>query len=206
MKREEEKAIRVVTDPYYHIRKLLFSFPYPKLALLALSIVAAYQLFTFPSIRAFISALGDFGYFGMFVAGLLFSFGFTAPFAIGLLMTLNPPNIFLAALIGGSGALLSDLCIYNLIKFSFMNEFKRLQRTAPVRIAAGAMEHTLSGKIRAYLLYALAGFIIASPLPDEIGVSMLAGLTTIRARTLALLSFVMNMLGIFVILWASSFS
>jgi len=47
-----------------------------------------------------------------------------------------------------------------------------------------------------------AGFVIASPLPDEIGVSLLAGTTKISTRTFAILSYFLNTAGIFIVLLA----
>jgi len=55
-------------------------------------------------------------------------------------------------------------------------------------------------KIRIYLMYAFAGILIASPLPDEAGVTMLAGLTKISVKSLALISFILNTLGIIILL------
>jgi uncharacterized membrane protein YdjX (TVP38/TMEM64 family) len=46
----------------------------------------------------------------------------------------------------------------------------------------------------------MAGFFIASPLPDEIGVSLLAGFTRIEEKKFALVSFALNTLGIIVLL------
>ncbi len=173
---------------------------YPKLALLVISIIVAYYLFTLPTIKTFFENLGTLGYVGIFFAGLFFSFGFTAPFAIGIFATLNPENIALAALIGGFGALLSDLLIFRFIRFSFIDEFTRLQKIRPFRILSTSIKNNMAEKVRLYLLYALAGFIIASPLPDEVGISMLAGLTTIQMRKLAFISFIGNTCGIFTIL------
>ena len=173
---------------------------YPKLALLIISIVVAYYFFTIPKFSLFLVSLDSLGYLSVFIAGLLFSFGFTTPFAIGLFATLNPSNIILASLIGGIGALISDIIIFRLIRLSFMDEFERLQKTSPFRMITHAIENNLARKIRIYCLYVLAGFIIASPLPDEIAISMLAGITTIRIRNLALISFIMNTLGILLIL------
>ena len=49
-------------------------------------------------------------------------------------------------------------------------------------------------------MYAFVGILIASPLPDEIGVIMLAGLTKINFKILAIISFILNTLGILIIL------
>ena len=55
-----------------------------------------------------------------------------------------------------------------------------------------------SRRFRIYLLYAFAGLIIASPLPDEVGVMMLSGLTSINTKTMILISFLFNSLGILI--------
>ena len=197
--RSRYKFDGVKVEKYVQIRKL-FAFRYPKLTLLLISIIGAYYLFTRPAVEAFLGNLGQLKYLGIFVAGLLFSFGFTTPFAIGIFASISPANILLASIIGSCGALLSDLCIYKMIKVSFMNEFKRLQKIPPFRAIQRTINQSLTNRLKNYLLYFLVGFIIASPLPDEIGITMLAGLTTIRTHILAFLSFIFNTLGILIIL------
>jgi len=55
--------------------------------------------------------------------------------------------------------------------------------------------------IRHYLLYVFAGIILATPLPDEVGVSMLAGLTTIKPMKLAIIGFILHSAAIFCIFY-----
>ncbi len=50
-------------------------------------------------------------------------------------------------------------------------------------------------------MYLFAEIMIASPLPDELGVAMIAGLTKIKQTTLGFMSFGLHFLGILVILW-----
>ena len=178
--------------------KKLFKFKYPKLTLLLICIVAAYFVFSFESTQEFMDYLGA-EYFGVAIAGFLFSFGFTTPFAIGAFVTMNPQNIFLSAIVGGFFAMLADLTIFGIIKMSFIDEFKRFGRTKTMKKII-SMEPSFNKKIKHYLLYAFAGIVIASPLPDEIGVSMLAGLGHIKSLSLALIGFTFNTLGIFIML------
>jgi len=49
-------------------------------------------------------------------------------------------------------------------------------------------------------MYLFAGVFIASLLPDEAGVIILAGLTKLSARALSVIGFVLNSLGILIIL------
>jgi len=180
--------------------KRLFKYPYPKLTLLVILSILAYFTFSNDSINSFIGSLDNFGYVSSFVFGLLFSFGFTTPFSIGYFVTAQTHNIFVSAILGGFGALLADLFIFKIIRMSFMDEFNRLERTMPLREIINLAKKDLSLRMRHYILYIFAGIIIASPLPDELGVSMLAGLSHIRTIKLAIISFIFNTLGIFVLL------
>lgn len=178
----------------------LFRFKYPKILFLVLTVVASYFIFSNGDIAQKIQSLGDIGYIGIYVAGLCFSFGFTTAFGIGYFITAEPNSLLLATVIGGLGALTGDLIIFKIVKASFMDEFERLQKTKSFRFFIKQSNSLISKKIKNYLLYAIAGIVIASPLPDEIGVAMLAGLTTIKPLKLSIISFIMNSLGIIVML------
>lgn len=178
----------------------LFHFKYPKIAALIITVIASYFLFSNETVAGWISGLGSIGYIGIYLAGLCFSFGFTTAFGIGYFVAAEPNSIILAAIVGGLGALTGDLLIFKIIKSSFMDEFERLENTKAFSIAVRGFDRLISKRIKVYLLYAIAGLVIASPLPDELGVTMLAGLTAIRTLKLAIISFILNSLGILVML------
>ena len=178
----------------------LFNFRYPKITLLIVVGIIAYFIFSNSYVANYVSNLGSLSYLGIFIAGMLFTFGFTTPIAIGFFVTINPSNIFLSAVLGGLGALLSDLLIFKLIRFSFMDEFERLENTHPAKKLNALIRKEFGKKIRNYLLYVFSGIIIASPLPDEVGITMLAGLSHIKTSTLAIISFIFNTIGIFIML------
>ncbi|MBS3078858.1 hypothetical protein J4218_01940 [Candidatus Pacearchaeota archaeon] len=181
--------------------KRLFRFRYPKIAILIAFMAIAYILFSDSNVSSFVNNIGTYyEYIGYFFAGLLFSFGFTTPFSVGYLIVSKPDNIFLASIMGGVGALISDIVIFKIIKFSFIDEFQRLKRTERIRELRDLIEYEFGHKIKNYLLYIFAGIVIASPLPDELGVIMLAGLTKIRIRSFMVISFLFNTIGIFIIL------
>lgn len=178
----------------------LFNFKYPKIIGLLIVIIFAYIIFRNPDVENFVSNLGALSYFGTFIAGMLFAFGFTAPFAAGFFITLTPGNILLAGVLGGFGAFISDMIILKLIRFSFEKEFRRLGKTKMAKEVRYLIDTYLGHKIKLYLLYAFAGIAIASPLPDEAGVILLAGFTKIKIKILAMLSFILNTLGILILL------
>mgnify|MGYP001574005851 CR=1 FL=1 len=178
----------------------MIGFKYPKLMIFALLILAAYILFRNETVAGYFSQLGSLGYLSMFIAGVLFAFGFTSPFAVGMFIVINPQNILFAALIGGFGSMLANVLVFNLIKSSFTEELKELEKTKFVKGVEHAFELRPHHKIGHYLLYVFAGLVLASPLPDEISVVMLAGLTHIKESLFILVSFILHTLGIYLLL------
>jgi hypothetical protein len=180
--------------------KKLFKLKYPKLLLLIIIIIISYYIFKNPYVKDLIFNLGSIGYLSAFFFGILFSFGFSAPISVGFFVSLNPENLFMLGIIGGFGALIGDLFIFKIIKLSFKDEFSKLKKTYVIKKVIKSIESNLDQKIKLYLMYIFAGILIASPLPDEAGVIMLAGLTKIKTYVLAILSFILNTIGIMILL------
>jgi len=181
-------------------RTRLFSYKYPKLILFLTFVLIAYYLLNNELFTNIISSLGAYKYLGEFIGGLLFSFGFTTPLAIAIFLKITPSNIFLAAMIGGFGALISDLIIFKFIKFSFEGEFRKLKKERPFLFMKKNVMSHINPKISHYITFAFAGMLFASPLPNEAAVLVLAGISKINIRTLAIISFVFNTIGIFILL------
>ena len=198
------KIIRKHAPKSVHKVKKLFYFRYHKLLLLVLAIILAYYLFNLPVISDFFASIQRLDYIGMFMAGMLLSFGFSAPFSIGFFITSHPGNILLATLMGGIGAMVGDILIFRTIRLSFMDEFKELNHAKIIKTIEKAIEHNKNILIRHYLLYIFAGILIVTPLPDEIGISMLAGLTTVNQKKLAVISFILHSIAVFLILYFSA--
>jgi len=182
------------------MKKLLFGFKYPKLFLLIIAIVLAYIIFRNPSVSNFVASLGHLSYLGVFIAGIFLAFGFSAPFAVGFFIILNPENILLTVIIGAIGSMIADLIIFRFIRMSFMEEFKRLEKTKLARGIEHVIDWEFGHIIKSYLMYAFIGLLIASPLPDEAGIVMLAGLTKVKQHIVGLLCFVLHSIGIFIII------
>jgi len=191
--------------PYgVHKAKRLFAFKYPKLLLLIITIALSYYLFNLPYVKNFVSGLDQISYLGDLIAGIFFSFGFTTSFSIGYFITSYPSSMILASIIAGAGSVIGDMIIFKTIKFSFTDEFRELKRKKAIKRIAEIVKNNKHVLIRHYLLYIFAGIIIATPLPDEIGISMLAGLTTIKTRTLIFISFILHAIPIYLIFYFSS--
>lgn len=201
MEREKAQAVENPRRIIIKAKKMkLLKFKYPKLTGLIVAIILSYIIFTNQNVADFIFNLGDLSYLGTFIAGMLFAFGFTAPFSAGFFITLNPSNILISGIIGGLGALFSDLLIFQFIRISFKDEFDRLEKNKQIKKIENIINNSLGKKIKNYILYVFAGILIASPLPDEVGITMLAGLTKIKLKVLVILSFLLNTLGILILL------
>jgi len=196
----EEKIIWKELCSVLHF-KFLFRFKYPKLFLFLICIILSYLLFSNLAFDNYLVHLGGLSYFSVFIAGILFSFGFTSPFSAGLLLLINPENIFLAAIIGGAGSLFGDLLIFKFVKVSFEKEFLKLKKERPFLFIKFNAKKIIKPKVWHYLLFVLAGFFFASPfIPDEAAVLLLAGLSNMSLRKMALISLVCNTLGILFLL------
>lgn len=196
-----EKAIYHAEEDFDLVERRLWSyifhFHYRKLTLLLLISLISYLIFRNPDVQAFVSSLGSLEYLGVFLAGMLFTFSFITPIAVGFFVTLNPADPVLVAFIGGLGAVLGNLLIFYFLRFTFMDEFKRLEKTKVLTFIRKGLNQHLSHRLKLYLLYALVGIILASPLPDEAGILILAGLTRIKARVIGFLGFIFSAIGIF---------
>ena len=179
---------------------------YPKLLLLILSFAAAYVLFERGFFEELAMSLNGHGYRSAFLGGVLFSFGFTAAFGVGILAAIaSHVHPLFAAPLAGIGALLSDYIIFSIVRFSvFHDELHRLKANRFMQWLISLFHHErFSERFRRTLLWSFAGIIIASPLPDEFGVLMVSSISSVRPREFSILCFLLNTIGIFLVLLAA---
>ena len=133
---------------------------------------------------------------GSFLAGTFFTSIFTTAPAIVVLGEIAKTNsIFLTAFLGGFGALVGDLVIFWFIRDRLSEHLTHLVSNK------GCMTRLkILTKFRFFkwLTFLVAGLIIASPLPDELGISLL-GFSKTRTSLFIPLSFAFNFLGILLI-------
>jgi len=185
---------------------ILKKIKYPKFLTLILIFILTYILFSGKSFEVFHSFIVSLGYVGAFISGLLFVFGFTAPIATAILLVLSSNlNIFIAGFLAGFGALLGDLIIFKFIRLSFKEEidFFRNEKIY-LKLKSFIPESIRKHKYVKYFMIGFAGLFIAAPLPDEIGISIIAMFRNISELTFILLSFVLNTIGIFIVLGIGS--
>lgn len=165
-------------------------------AIIALSILLALVLVRSDALVQLLTATVELEFIGSFVAGLFFTSVFTtAPAIVTLGEIAQESSLFLTAVAGSIGAVLGDLIIFRFVKDRFTDHVMELIRTQGGKKRIKALFRR--GSFR-WLTFLLGGMIIASPLPDELGVSLL-GLSKMRLSGFIALSFVFNFLGIVLI-------
>src|SRR3989344_8716951 len=171
------------------------------LTLLLLSILFALFLSRHEAFHTFLLHLGNFGYVGVFIAGILFVSTFTvATGAIIILVlaeTLSPIEI---GIIAGLGAVVGDFTIFRLIKDSLTQELESIYDHID---GDHHFKKVLHSKYFSWTLPVIGAVIIASPFPDEIGVSLM-GISKMKTYQFLLISFVLNAIGIFLVVSASA--
>src|SRR3989344_3732525 len=107
---------------------------YPRLTSVGLSYVTAFLLFAFLGPDFFEGLILPFGIFGIFIAGALYTYSFTA--SIGALILISIAHDYspgTMAVVGGIGSLLADITIFKLIKNDLKKEVARIAKFAFVR-------------------------------------------------------------------------
>ena len=175
---------------------------FPRLSILMITIILSVILFyvgkTYSPFNTFLLSLG---YVGLLLGGFFYAYGFTAaPATAVLLLLANEYNILLAGLLAGFGALVSDIVIFLLIRRSFKLELKKLGREKTFQYLK-SREKRLFGSLRKYVNLVFAGFLIASPLPTEIGVTLLSSMRGLSLKKFIVLAYLLHTAGILIILW-----
>lgn len=172
---------------------------YRNLTILFLGIVFAVFLSRYEPFHNLLLNLGEFGYIGAFIAGLLFVISFTATTGAVILFVLaerlSPIEM---GLIAGLGAVVGDLTIFHFVKDNLIEEIKPLYD----RFGGNHINHVLHSRYFHWTLPVIGAIIIASPFPDEIGVSLM-GISKMKTYQFLIVSFILNFIGIFLIVSAS---
>lgn len=178
--------------------KLFKNYKYKNLTLFLFSILLAINLSKVDFLNQTLFNLGHLTLIGPFIAGILFVSAFTAALGILILLdlakTLSPLQI---ALIAGLGGTIGDFAIFRFFKNNLLSEIKPIYN----KFGGKHLTNMLHHKYLSWTLPVIGAIIIASPMPDEIGVSLM-GLTRIKTYQFLLLSFILDTTGIFLLLSA----
>lgn len=138
---------------------------------------------------------GIYFFLGALITGIFFASTFTVAIATSVfLIFAQTHNPFLIAVIGGLGAFVGDSLIFRFLRDDLIADFEYLEKLFPQRLA----RRIIHSKLIFWVAPIMAAVMIASPLPDEIGLLVLAGIK-LKYHHFFLLSFLLNTLGILII-------
>lgn len=176
------------------------SWRYKNLTVFFISLIVAFFLSANESFHTFLLGLGSFGYLSAFIAGILFVSTFTlATGAVILLVLAEQLSPIEIGIIAGFGAVIGDLTIFRFIKDNLIQELEIIYDHLD---GDHHFNKVLHSKYFSWTLPVIGAIIIASPLPDEIGVSLM-GIAHMKTYQFLLISFILNAIGIFLVVSAS---
>jgi len=174
---------------------------YKNTALLVVSLALSIFLAHNQAVQAVIQHLGQLGYIGALAAGAFFVSIFTVvPASVVLTSFTKTLDPLYVATLAGLGAVVGDYLIFRFLKDRVFAELRPLFRHIGGFYLSGLF-HT---PYFAWSLPIIGAIIIVSPLPDEMGLSLL-GLSGIKIWQFCLLAFALNTVGIYFILTFTRF-
>lgn len=163
--------------------------------LLIISLILFFYFAETAFVQSLLRGAGYLGYLGAFLAGLFFVSTFTvAPAAAVLFKLADTYHPVEVALLAGAGAMLGDYLIYRYMRDKVFDEL------VPVfqRMGGKYLVDLFKTPFFAWLVPFVGAAIIALPIPDELGISML-GLSKLKQWQFLLLTFTLNAAGILAI-------
>lgn len=166
------------------------------LAIVVLSVIIAIIIIKTHILTSILTSTRGIKLFGSFIAGSFFTSAFTTAPAIATLGEIAQVNsIWSTAFFGAIGAVIGDLIIFKFIRDRFSKHVIEIikQRGSKTRLRL-----LIKLKFYKWLTFLIGGLIIASPLPDELGISIL-GFSKMKQSWFILFSFISNFVGIVII-------
>lgn len=176
------------------------NYKYKNLSIFFLSILFALGISRVEAFHQFLLHLDGLGYLSIFIAGFLFVSTFTVSTGIVILLVLaerfSPLEI---GLIAGLGAVLGDVAIFQFVKDKLADELTDVYNLVDRK---HNLKKLLYSKYFRWTPPVIGAIIIASPFPDEIGISLM-GLSKMKTYQFLMISFILNAIGIFLVISAS---
>jgi hypothetical protein len=157
------------------------------------SIVCAIVIAQLSVVTILIDFSGSFKLLPIFLAGMAFTSVFTiTPAAVILAKLSLIQPLWLVSLLGALGAVCTDIIIFSFFKQRISEDLNTVIKSSrwlrPILIIQKARTFR-------WVSLVVGAFIIASPLPDELGLAIM-GITKVSFRIFIPLAFVLNTLGI----------
>ena len=157
-----------------------------------LSVMISFLLVRTGALQDIMSSLEEHIILSSFIAGIFWASAFTvAPASIVLLGLAKDGSIFWIAFWGGIGAFLADFIIFHFIKDDLTPDIDEILKHSKFK----KIKVLLKFKSFRWLFSLLGALIIASPLPDDVGL-MLLGLSKMNTYLFSFFMLILNFIGI----------
>lgn len=177
-------------------RKSQNNFIMQDISIIALSILIAIILVRTDALVRILTTTQELEFIGSFITGLFFTSVFTtAPSIVTLGEIAQVNTIAGTAFFGALGAVIGDLVIFKFVRDRFSDHLLLLIKEKGNKRRFKAL---LKLKFFRFSMFMLGGLIIASPFPDELGISLM-GFSKMRLSLFIPVSFVFNFIGIYII-------
>ncbi|CAN5689366.1 hypothetical protein BH11PAT2_BH11PAT2_04320 [soil metagenome] len=131
-----------------------------------------------------------------FIAGIFFTSMFTVGAAAAVLVKIGGPDmVLLVSLVGAFGAVCGDMLLFLFIRDTVMQDLKTVLKTSSYR----RIIYYFHGGVFRWLGPIVGALIIASPLPDELGLTLM-GMSKVKSMYMIPVTFIMNFFGIWAVL------
>ncbi len=166
------------------------------IGIIVLSILVAVILVQSGILLHLLQSVEGYGFLSTFIVGLFFTSVFTTAPAIAALGEIAlTHSLLFTAFFGALGAMCGDFLIFRFMRDKFS---EHLSQIVEMRGIGRRMKHLFKLNFFHWLTLLLGGLIIASPLPDELGLSLL-GFSKLKTSRFLPMSFAFNFIGIVLI-------
>jgi hypothetical protein len=220
-RRLRERKVERIARPLKRVQ-----WKYRNMITLFLSLAIAYALLRTAYFEILISRMGEFIIPGSFVAGLLYAFSLSVAPSVAIFYAIAKSyNILVIALVGALGCVIGDYAIFRFVRDKLVCEIKLLideLNSRTICIFENSIFYKLfpfsnlllsrrfkilmikasRSKLWRIMIWLMAGVIIASPLPDELGI-MILGATNQQPKKFIIFSYICDFIGILGILYLS---
>ncbi|MEQ1561100.1 MAG: hypothetical protein ABL899_00085 [Nitrospira sp.] len=166
------------------------------IAIIAMSVLVAIMLSKTGALESLLSSTASLKFAGSFIAGMFFTSVFTtAPAIVTLGEIAHSNSLILTAFFGALGAVVGDVIIFRFIEDRLSEHLVELVKHESWWKRVRAL---FKLKYFRWFTFLLGGFIISSPLPDELGIGLL-GFSKMKMSVFIPISFFFNFVGIVLI-------
>ena len=165
------------------------------LIIIVFSVILAIILVRAGTLNFLLISTREIGFLSSFMAGIFFVSVFSvAPATVVLAEIAKSTPVLWVAFFGGMGALVGDLVIFHFIKDRLAEDISYLiEKNGSKRLF-----EIFRIRLFRWLIPFLGALVVASPLPDELGLMMM-GFSKMKTSLFIPLSFILNFLGILAI-------